>query len=334
MGTSAELHLQGPGLLGPLPRTALAGGPAFPALARLLSRADPRAGPAPPLFQPSRLPPGPVALLGVGGHPGAQWWFRARPVHLRADRDRLLLFAGDAVAPSPDETAELVGAFNGLFTDRGLELVERAGHWFLRCAEPPEVELDSLEAVAGRYLDQHLPSGPDARSWRAILNEAQMLFHGLACNARRSERGRPEINGLWAWGGGRLDVAGVRAAVDSVFADCPELRGMAILAGLSPRPAPSGYPAMASTGGTCLVHLEAPAAALGEHDLDAWELAMADLERDWAAPLLAALQGRSLARLVIDAGADRHWCLTPGGLRRFWRPVRPLARWLDGEGEQ
>lgn len=327
MGRSAELHLHVPGLLGPVPGAAARALPDYPALARLLSRSRP--APASPLFEAGPMASGPLALLGAGGEPGEQFWFRVRGVHLRPDRDRLLLFAGAGLRPEPAEADQLQTAFNAHFADRGLALEGVAGEWFLRCEPPPQVELEPLSSVVGRPLDAHLPGGPDAGRWRALLNETQMLFHDQPCNQQREREGRPVINGLWAWGGGRLVRAPVQSRLAAVHSDAQETRGLARLAGLDAGPEPARLGALAPWDGTALVELEAAGAALEGQDLDAWEAALADLERDWAAPSVAALAGGGLGRLVLDAGDGRARALSPAALRRFWRRVRPLAHWLD-----
>src|SRR5262249_34362100 len=44
------------------------------------------------------LPAGALSALALGVDPGDRFWLRADPVHLRADRDRLLLFPSPAFA--------------------------------------------------------------------------------------------------------------------------------------------------------------------------------------------------------------------------------------------
>ena len=63
-------------------------------------------------------------------------------------------------------------------------------------------------------------------------------------------------------------------------------------------------------------------------DADDWRNALERLERDWFAPLLAALaQGRIGMVSVHTLGPEHVHSseVTRGDLRRFWRRVKPLA---------
>jgi len=124
-----KVHLICPGLFGlcPDPRAL----PQTPSLDRLLARAD--AHESPPRDPLETL----AAQFGVCAPPGgdlpsaalcllaeapdqarAGCWFHADPVHLRADRDRLLLFSGPSLAVTDAEAAALVSAFNAHFEAR------------------------------------------------------------------------------------------------------------------------------------------------------------------------------------------------------------------------
>ena len=74
-----------------------------------------------------------------------------------------------------------------------------------------------------------------------------------------------------------------------------------------------------------------PAAAYG--DEAAWRGWVEGVERAWLAPAVAALARGALAGLELHAGDGRRWRLTRGGLRRFWRRVRGLERWLAPGGQ-
>jgi hypothetical protein len=58
-------------------------------------------------------------------------------------------------------------------------------------------------------------------------------------------------------------------------------------------------------------------------DIEAWLEALQALEADWFAPLLAALRDGALATLEIHPCKGRSFHVTRGGLRRFWKPLRP-----------
>lgn len=148
-----DLTLICPGLFGPIdPRSR--GLAPTPALDRLLSRADgAAAGPRDPLetlagaFGLVRTPGADLpsaALCLLADAPDLDpsgFWFHADPVHLRPDRDRLLLFGGPALGVHEDEAAALAQSFNAHFAADGLALAApRPDRWYLRVPGRPDLQ--------------------------------------------------------------------------------------------------------------------------------------------------------------------------------------------------
>ena len=150
----------------------------------------------------------------LDGHPGKQapgdpgpgpYVLHADPVHLRPDRDRLVLFAGPDFAPDRAEADALVALFNQHLGAEGLRLeAPTPARWYLLSKRPHDLVTQPLAAVLGRPIAGQLPQGPEARHWARLLNEIQMLFHHSEVNQRREAAGLPTISGLWLWGGGCL----------------------------------------------------------------------------------------------------------------------------------
>ncbi|MDN5870090.1 MAG: hypothetical protein L0H73_05145 [Nitrococcus sp.] len=339
MAAAPELHIIAPTLLGPLPRGALpghAGVARLTALETLLARGhlsrhasynEPNAVMA-ELLGLETLPVGPVALLGAGGEPGESYWFRAAPIHLRPDRDRLLLLAGAQIRPRADEAKSLLSEFNAFFHEDGLELVMHGGAWFLRTPNAPAITTQPLERVAGGNMAEYLPTGPQARAWIAFLNEAQMLLHASAVNQRREARGELPINGLWIWGGGYLPHRVGRSSIDAVYADTAEARGVAIMLGIEPQPAAGRLSRISAVGGATLALWPQAQEALVQRDIDQWWQALASFDESWAAEAQLALRTGSWRAVHLYPGTGRRWCISAAALRRFWRRPRPLARWI------
>lgn len=342
MAAAPELHIIAPTLLGPLSRGALqvhAEIARFPALETLLTRGrlsrcaehNELNAVVAGLLGLDSVPAGPVSLLGVGGEPGDSYWFRAAPIHLRPDRDRLLLLAGSQLQPPEDEARLLLSEFNALFQEDGLELVAQGGEWFLRTSNEPAIQTESLERVSGRHMDEHLPTGPQARSWIAFLNEAQMLLHSSAVNPKREARGELPINGLWIWGGGYLPRWNGRCPIDMVYADAPEARGAARLVGIEPLPGAERLSQIRVGGGPTLAVWPQAQTALLQGDIDQWWRMLAIFEDAWAEEALAALRTGCWRAVHLHPGSGRRWRVTAADLRRFWRRRRPLARWITQE---
>ncbi len=212
-------HLLCPGLFGPAPEAA-GPPPPLPRLEALLARADRlpgAAGFAEAAFRLFGVAHGtgcdlPTAALCYAYQTGSaldRWVLHADPVHLRADQDRLLLFDSATLAVRDDEALACEQAFNHYFADDGLRLhAVSAQHWYLLADAEPAIVTAPLDQVSGRDINAYLPDGPRRREWRRLLNEAQMLLHGLEFNTRREHAGEPAINGLWLSGAGRLPDRG------------------------------------------------------------------------------------------------------------------------------
>ena len=310
------IHLVAPALLGPFPRFVEAGeAPPLPALERLLARADREPGPvgyATALFRlfgiadaaPSdSLPTAPLChLADSGGAEEPRCLLHADPVHLRPDQDRLLAYDFYRQPLGPGEADAFVDAFNAHFADDGLALLApHPTRWYLAVERMPEARFQPLAEILGRNIDLFLPEGPDARRWRAWLNEVQMLFYGLPQNAEREARGRMPVSGLWFSGPGRLpQVPGGRVRPDAAALECPLVAGLAARA---ERP-----------GDEPLQVAQAPGRAVLEADFDAWSAAMQDFDRR-----LDELMTEEL-RLYTCDGCAWHW--KPAHRRRFWRRRR------------
>ncbi len=111
-----------------------------------------------------------------------------------------------------------------------------------------------------------------------------MLWHTHPINEARETHGQPRINALWLWGGA------------------------------SPEQRPAKHDTL-----TIDDSLISPALA---DDWGRWLLAMQDIERAHASPLLQQLQNKGIDRLTLqlsDATCVKQWQVTRLDLLKFWR---------------
>jgi hypothetical protein len=269
------------------------------------------------------LPIGALRLLGEGHEPGAGAWLCADPVHLRFSRNTLVV---DAAGPGLDagEAEQLAAALNAQLADFGEFLAPHPQRWYLRAKRAPRIATHSPAAVAGRTLEPFLPQGEEARDWRRLINEAQVLLHNHPVNAAREAAGRQTANSLWPWGAGPLPAAAV-APARNVLADEPLARGLAKLAGVPAAPVPDRFDSAVPQG---LTFLDALAEAAQALDAAAWRSGLAELERRWFAPALTALKASRIHGLHLTALGDEavvDVTLDAGDLWQFWRRPRTLA---------
>ena len=344
MSTLLQLDCIAPRLLGPVPATladAVRTAGEFPNLAWLLARANsaPAAGDSAESLLANcidGLPaPGPLVAAGHGLAPDSHC-YRAAPVHLRADRDRLLLFAGEALEPDPEDALRLVDEFNAAFAEDGLSLTVADGDWLLFAKAPPGPDLPPLTRVAGQYMDTVLPTDAAARPWRQLLNEVQMMLHEHPVNQAREARGEAAINGLWFWGGGpsaapAVPLPGAVIGTDALSRGLTR-PGDAALAGIE---ALAGHhDAMASSNpagsqSALMVWTDAEAALTGG-DAPGWLDALQRFERDVAGPL-APMAARGQLGLRLFCGNGLVYTLGAGARWRFWRRPGPLAKRITRE---
>src|SRR5260221_12068527 len=180
-------------------------------------------------------PVAPYTLLADGGAPERHYWMRADPVHLQVGRDSLGLSDSAAFDVSRAESEALVETLNHHFGQTMLFYPLRPARWYVRLEKAPDMQTTPAAAARGVAIDEKLPSGPDAMSFHALMNEAQMLLHEHPVNAEREARGEPALNSVWFWGGGGIDAAKAQPFSAGVTHDTPA-RGPPLAAGM---PAPS-----------------------------------------------------------------------------------------------
>jgi hypothetical protein len=78
--------------------------------------------------------------------------------------------------------------------------------------------------VAGRRVDSDLPKGDSTLTrW---LNEVQMFLHCHPINQSRQGEGKPAVNSMWLWGGGKLSTTLPSASFSGVWTDNPLAIGL------------------------------------------------------------------------------------------------------------
>ena len=272
-------------------------------------------------------------LLGDGRQPADACWLRADPVHLRIDRDELVLADSTAFAITDAEARALTDSFNAHFAP-ALQLDPvHPERWYAQLDSAPETHWTPLAEARGKPISRHLPKGDAAMRWHALMNEAQMLLHEHPVNEAREARGELPLNSIWFWGGGkRADLPG--RPFERVFANDPLARGLAAASGAAAAPLPASatdWLRTAPESGNVLLLLDALRAPFAYGELSEWATRVAALERDWLLPLLAALRDGRIGMLTTHClSADGSIAVetTRMDLRRFWRRRKPLASYV------
>lgn len=187
----------------------------------------------------------------------------------------------------PEESHAVLQSMRPYFEEDGIQLfAHRPGQWLAHSALFDGLPSASLDRVMGLPIEPWLIGArlptltPAVQRLRRLQNEMQMLLYHHPVNEAREARGQPTVNSFWLHGAGR----------------------------------PS--PAVASDSVQCLDRLGRPAR---QGDLEAWQAAWAQLDREVLAPLVTATGPLTLT-LCSDTAAHSY----TRSLRPWWR--RLLAR--------
>lgn len=258
-------------------------------------------------------PVAPFTWLGDGGAATSGYWLRADPVHLRAERDALVLVDAQRLSLDDRVAHGLVAALNAHFAQDGFQFHAPApDRWYISLPAAPALTTTPLHVASGRSIDPLLPQGDDARSWHGRMNEIQMLLHEHPINEAREAAGLSPINSVWIWGGGSMPSVEANR-FDTVWGNLPLLRGLARAAHVADNPEPA-------TADEWLAQANASA------HLVALSLTVASstdaLERNWFAPLWTALRERQLEMLGLSTEHEDErvrFAVAAADLWKFWR---------------
>ncbi len=330
-----NLHLVIPGLLWPSEHArGYADTLALPALTMLLGRSQcTRTTPATPesmlraLFGVDERDPADAALRRLGEEDGLRVTdplLCADPTHLHFARDHLLLADATDLDISMREAQTLVDSLNADFADIGRFEAVTPTHWYLSPQTDSEVRFAALGEATSRPMANFMPEGPHALAWHRTANEIQVYLHNHALNAAREARGLRAINNIWFWGNGVLPTS-LSAPAKTLAMHSSQARGLARAAGIEPLDVGT-YRDLPATD-AALIELDTLLTPSRYLDVERWQQALEDLERDWFLPIRDDLRARKLKSVTLslpDERGSRRLTLTPARLLQFWRKVESL----------
>lgn len=142
------------------------------------------------------------------GLPAAGGWGELRLVHWQVGRDDIVLHPQFDLAVNEQEHAALEHDIASLLRDEGLQLHAQApGCWHVQGALLEQLHTAAFARAAGRDLRTFAARGPQAKRWRRIEGELQMLLYTHAVNAARDAAGQRTVNAVWLSGTGALPAA-------------------------------------------------------------------------------------------------------------------------------
>lgn len=272
---------------------------------------------------------GPLRLHGESNAPAAGngHWLCADPVHLRFHHERIILADAGAFDLDEGEAQELVSALNQEFVDVGQFHVANPRRWYLRLNAAVDHQSEPISAVAGRLVDGEISDKNSLLTrW---LNEVQMFLHSHPVNAQRQNEGKPAINSLWLWGGGRLPALPTPEH-NAIRTDHPLAVGLGRASQAHVAPLPANLEELlnqAASGSSQLVVLDALLPKVLYEDSEGWCTHIQELEAHWFDPLKSAFGGKITELTLIAPTIYGKLCWTLRGKDhwKFWRKPCPLA---------
>lgn len=258
------------------------------------------------------------------------FWYRADPVHFKADINHALLLDHHRLEVLPDEAEQLIASFNQHFAEDRIKLLAPHPHrWYLQCEQALDLETTRLAEAVGRNVNHFLPVGEGALNWRRLLNEAQMLFYTHKVNQQRQEQESLTINSLWLWGEGKPSVKPPKPDWDWVISDEPFSRGLAIMAGITVYSLEQGLAQLSSLKGKGLMVIDTLLGPTSYGDVAAWVLAVEQLCEQYLPALDGQLRSSTLNRIDLYSGEGRRYRIEKTDRFKFWRRLRPLTQFVN-----
>jgi hypothetical protein len=157
------------------------------------------------------------AAADDGIEPGEHAWGLLSPVHWQVGRESLTMGDPAALELDADRSRRYFEVVEPLFTDAGWRLAWGAPtRWYASHPSLSALPTASLDRVIGRNPDVWLPDAPQARPFKRLASEVQMLLHAHPLNEAREARGELPLNSVWLSGCGVLQAprAGAAPTVD------------------------------------------------------------------------------------------------------------------------
>ena len=265
------------------------------------------------------------------------YWYRADPVHFKADIDHAILFDSEQLNIQHSEALSLADEFNRHFSEDGLKLVAaHAERWYLQSQTELNITTTPLGDAAGRNVSHFLPQGEGALNWRRLLNETQMLFHAYPINEQRENNGQLSINSLWLWGEGQPDLLSVDHAEEPLdfkwlMTNEAVASGLSMLLNCDPMPMVKSAVEISGFEEDGLIVIDALMNAVNQGDVLTWQAALLDVCEQWFLPLNKMLKNNKIKQINLYTAEGRLFVLTSKKLLKFWHRPASIQAFMNKE---
>lgn len=252
-------------------------------------------------------------------------WLRADPVHVRADRDGLILIDSNQFTITQHDALALAAEINVVLKSYELELeVPVPTRWYLRIKDDLKIRTTPVDAIVGRDILPFMPTGDDRINLIQLLNNIQMILHDAEINKKREQEKKLAVNSLWFWGYGKLPKI-IDRQWSFVVSDEMLAKGLAMVAATPFTELPAAYSGMNNTEASYngLIVINSCQKFSHYHDLEGWLEALMFYEKNWFEPLVKALKRGELDQLHIKTEINSI-SLDKLSRYRFWKKTKSI----------
>lgn len=260
----------------------------------------------------------------------SSYWIRGDPVHLRLERDHILLADSHVFRISLEEAKQFTALLNRHFAaNQGITFFPlRPDRWYLRLLEPSLTHTHLLSEVVNRNIQNKLPFGANNTFWRSLSNEIQMLLHEHPLNQAREARGELAVNSVWFWGGGTLPES-LASSYTNVWSNDVLAVSLASACNIDHAALPAGATAWEASvrTGKHLVVLDELQGRAQYRDAYGWRESIKEMERRWFEPLWRMFRRGQFDEITLTAlgeSSSKSFTATRGDSRKFWRRPKPI----------
>lgn len=254
-------------------------------------------------------------------------WMRADPVHLRPEREAVVLLDESAFDLEKHEALIFAADLQRVFTSRNIELEAPTNNrWYIKLKHLPEIKSTPIHEVVGYDIHNHLPIGKEKILWDQLSNEAQMNLHQCPLNSEREQRGEWPVNGVWMWGAGELPES-KKQIWSRVFGDEVTTQGLSILTESPYADLPDSIEAVVNQSGeqdNVLVVISFGLRHKQYYDHDGWQDFIGYLEEEWFAGIEKLINQNELDVLTLFTG-EKKLTVKKTTFQKFWRRKKSLC---------
>ncbi len=248
----------------------------------------------------------------------------AEPVVLKADRDSVVLLDSLLHELTLDESERLIAEINQHFVAEPWELqITSNGEWYMILHSNFDICTCNISSVILQNTQDFLPKGKDARYWRKIINEIEMLLFASNVNVEREQQSKATVTSLWLWAGGsKPKIINKSPQCDLISAD---ENSLAALSGYLTIPFKTANDVFAINAQHEIIVILALQALWRQRDLFSWIEALKILEKELFEPIVNCLRKGELDVLSLYEDKKNKVSCTRRNIKSWWKPVKPLT---------